>query len=95
MLELSFVTNLATWVATRLYYFPLHVIWRGAVLYADAEWTTPFKAWVPIVLMSSLATMHVIWYYMFLRITYRLATGKETKGSDAAAEGYDNDEHDD
>ena len=98
--EISFVVNAFTWAYFRLYVFPFYLIDSALIgfhtLCADAHngdilanlfpSTMPFWLFANVMLVF-LAVLHVWWFYLILRIAYKLIMG--IKAADIADDEYE------
>jgi len=70
--ELCFVSNLITWSLLRLWYFPAKILWSAWTENpaCESQWDCRLMRG----LLHILLAMHVWWYFLFLRIAWRLFT---------------------
>merc|ERR1712032_1092146 len=75
--EIFFVANLISWAVIRLWVFPTLVIRSSLIDFPDV---LPLLHPVVLcrVLLVVLLLMHIWWYYLFLRIAYRMLAGQGT-----------------
>jgi len=106
VVETVFVGNLMSWVYWRLYTYPLHVLnsalieshqlianhHNGQLLYN----LSPFPFWLTSnCLLVLLQVLHIFWFFLFLRIAYRLVMEGGHKAGAKEYEGESSDYHDD
>eukprot|EP00301_Raphidiophrys_heterophryoidea_P009171 c13511_g1_i1.p1 GENE.c13511_g1_i1~~c13511_g1_i1.p1 ORF type:complete len:381 (+),score=55.77 c13511_g1_i1:77-1144(+) len=98
--EGCFAGVLLSWAYIRLYIYPvriLHSIFWHAGPVCEGTGKTAFQdpywgCWILRIFMLMLGCMHYYWYYLFLKITYRLIQG--TSAHSAGAKDYEGDSDD-
>jgi len=83
MTEILFVTQLITWSICRLWYFPFRIMYSSFYEHNGCPLDCRFMRSLLFILLA----MHIWWFYLFLRIGYRLVTAKSAHG--AAREEYE------
>jgi len=81
--EILFVIQLITWSIWRLWYFPVYIIYSSLYEQKGCELDCKILRSFLFILLA----MHWWWFYLFLRIGYRLVTAKSAHG--AAREEYE------
>jgi len=82
MAEVFYVANVCSWAYSRLYLFPI-AIYATFVLEHDPMGMT----WALQGTCVLLLTMHIFWYYLILRIGYKLVVGTKTHSAGRDYEG--------
>ena len=85
--EVMFVINLGTWAWLRLWLFPRKCVYSAVFEFPLGDQGAAPAGRVCGVLLCVLQAMHVWWYYLFLRITYRLLSAENAH--DAGREEYE------
>ena len=85
--EVLFVLNLGTWAWLRLWEFPRRAVYSAVVEFPQGDQGAAPAGRVCGVLLCVLFCMHVWWYYLFLRIAYRLLSAENAH--DAGREEYE------
>ena len=94
--EIMYVLNLIMWLVGRLYVFPVLVIYPILTLpllqdiYTTIRW--PFIPSLKL-LLCVLFVLHVYWFYLFVKVGYRLITA--VSAHEAGDEVYEGDSDDD
>jgi len=83
MTELLFVLQLITWSVCRLWYFPCYLIYSSLYEHNGC----PIDCRIMRSFLFLLLAMHIWWFYLFIRIGYRLVTAKSAHS--AAREEYE------
>jgi len=78
MTHITFVLIMVSWVCTRLLLYPFKVLWSTAI---QSLLEIPWDAF-PFYYMfngclSFLLCLHIYWFFLMLRMLYRVLTGKE------------------
>lgn len=88
--EISFVTTLFSWAYYRLYLFPFHVL--ASALHTESmpiceDTGNGMQCNIMRGLLCVLQCMHIWWFYLFLRIAYKLSNN--SNAHDAGREEYE------
>ena len=82
--EVFYVANVCTWAYSRLYLFPLAIQATFVLEHDPAGMTLALQGTCVLLLC-----MHIWWYYLILRIGYKLIVGKGPGSSHAAGRDYE------
>lgn len=99
MTEVSFISLVVSWPLIRMYWFPQVILQSfnsrdNCQPETHGYWTGPgisYNCWALRTSLLILACMHVYWYYLMLRILYKILKGVDP--SSAGDEEYEGDAH--
>ena len=74
----GFICFFITWFVTRLYWFPLRLLYFGSVFVEEKQLTLPILPFINALLYSILA-MNIYWYLFILNTLRKILTGHPTE----------------